>query len=81
MRTASYTKTIKTTCGKTITYFQEEGKNAKAHSFTDAAIIYPESENKAPEYYLYGIKYKKAEWQELVNQYKDITPSDLNLEY
>lgn len=70
-----------TACGKTVSYYQEAGKNAKAHSFTDPAIVYPESENKAPEYYIYGIKYKKAQWQELVNQQKDIVPSDIRLEY
>ena len=81
MRTTSYTKTIKTVCGKTISYFKEEGKNPKAHSVEGPAIIYADSENQAPEYYLYGIKYKKAAWQELINLHKDVIPTDLPSDY
>lgn len=71
MRTKTTVKVINTICGKTISYLQtEEGVN-KAHSLEGPAIIYPESENKAPEYYLYGLKYTKASWRSAVSQYKN----------
>lgn len=78
MRHSSYTRTMKTACGKTITYFQSEsGAICKAHSLEGPAIIYPKEEGKSPEYYVFGIKYNKAQWQELVNQHKAVVPTDL----
>lgn len=82
MKESSYVKTMKTVCGKTITYYKEPGEIAKAHSTTGPAFIYPESEGKAPEYYLYGIKYKKADWQALIDQQKSfILEQSLRGEY
>jgi hypothetical protein len=70
MRTVSIARTMKTVCGKTISYFQEPGEVAKAHSLEGPAVIHSESDNLADEYYIYGIKYTKTRWQELVNQHK-----------
>ncbi len=70
MRSTTTYKTMKTACGKTITYMQTTGQNAKPHSMEGPAIIYPESDNTAPEYYINGIKYSKADWQILVAQDK-----------
>ena len=81
MRRAIINRTFTTICGKTLTINQVEGENAKLHSTEGPALIYPESEGLPPEYYIYGIKYGKLEWQSLVNQYKNITPLDLPSEY
>lgn len=70
MRTVSIVRKMRTVCGKTITYFQEPGQIAKAHSLEGPAVIYAESDNLPDEYYIYGIKYNKTRWQELVNQHK-----------
>ena len=70
MRTHTITRTINTTCGKTISYFQKDGEVAKMHSMEGPALIYPKEEKKASEYYIYGIKYSKSKWQELINQQK-----------
>jgi hypothetical protein len=77
MRETSYTGTVKTACGKTISYYKEDGSVAKAHSTTGPAFVYPKEDKKAPEYYLYGIKYTKTQWQELINQHKASTQLDL----
>ena len=74
MRIKSTIRTIKTVCGKTITFLQE-GDRSKMHSMEGPAIIYPESENRAPEYYLFGVRYSKAKWKELISQSKAI-PAD-----
>jgi hypothetical protein len=79
MRTTTVMKTIKTICGKTISYLQETGQNAKAHSTTGPAIIYPKEEKKSPEYYLFGVKYSKAQWQDLLNQSKASATTDATL--
>ena len=70
MRTPIISKTITTVCGKQITYTQRLGENAKPHSLEGPAIVYPEGEGLASEYYIYGIKYTKAGWQSLVAQDK-----------
>lgn len=70
MRTTTVMKTFNTVCGKTISYCQDTGQIAKAHSTTGPAIVYPKEEKKAPEYYLFGIKYSKSDWQDLINQSK-----------
>ena len=75
MRTRSTIKTINTVCGKTITFIHNEGGRNQMHSTEGPAIIYPESENKAPEYYLFGIKYSKSKWKELLSQSKAL-PAD-----
>ncbi len=67
---------MNTVCGKTITYLKDPGKIAKPHSLTGPAFIYSVEEGKAPEYYLYGIKYTKSKWQELVNQHNSYLISD-----
>jgi hypothetical protein len=76
MRTSFETKTMRTTCGKTISYVLYGPGNGKIHSLTGPALIYPESEETASEYYIYGIKYKKDRWQELVNQHKAMPIAD-----
>ncbi len=77
MRSVSITRTMRTTCGKTISYFQEGDGVAKAHSFEGPAIIYPKEDGLQPEYYIYGVKYTKARWQELVNQHKAMPLRDM----
>lgn len=77
MRTRSIVKTINTVCGKTISYLQTEGQNNKMHSVEGPALIYAEQDNKAPEYYLYGIRYTKAGWKELLNQHKATPAADV----
>jgi hypothetical protein len=76
MRTTTITKTIKTICGKTISFIQETGQIAKAHSITGPAITYSKEEKKSPEYYLFGIKYSRADWQDLLNQTKAMPVGD-----
>lgn len=76
MRTVSITRTIKTVCGKTISYFQQSGEPAKAHSLEGPAVVYSKDDGKSPEYYVYGVRYTKAQWQDLVNQHKAPQPSD-----
>jgi hypothetical protein len=66
---------MKTVCGKQITYLQTDGQNNKMHCTDGPALIYAESEKKAPEYYLFGIKYSKAKWKELLSQSKAM-PAD-----
>ena len=65
---------MKTVCGKTISYLQTEGESNKAHSTEGPAIVYAEGDGMEPEYYLYGIKYSKANWKERVSQYKIADP-------
>lgn len=77
MRTRDGIKTMKTVCGKTISYLTEEGKTPKMHSATGPALIYSEQENKAPEYYLYGIKYTKQRWKELLTQPKAMSTPEM----
>lgn len=76
MKSVSVVRTITTVCGKTITYLQDPGENAKMHSMTGPALIYPEGEKKSPEYYLFGVKYSKQQWQELVNVTKPTASTD-----
>ena len=76
MRSTTVIRTINTACGKTVTFLQETGQTAKMHSTTGPAIIYPKDEKKAPEYYLFGIKYSKAAWQDLLNQSKTPTTGE-----
>ena len=75
-------KIIKTACGKTISYFLEEGKTARMHSTEGPALIYSKEENKASEYYIYGIKYSKSKWLDLVNQQKAVgTGEPINFDF
>lgn len=72
MKTYTTVKTINTACGKTLSYLEIDGQTAKMHSTTGPAVIHPEEEQKAAEYYLFGIKYSKLKWKELVNLQKAI---------
>jgi hypothetical protein len=72
MRTHTTIRNMKTVCGKTLSYLETTGQLNKLHSVEGPAIIYAEEEKKAPEYYLFGIKYSKNEWKSLVNQSKAI---------
>lgn len=60
-------RTIKTTDGYIIETIKIPGRNLLPHSVTGPAIIYPD---KTKEYYIYGIKYKKLDWEELVKNMK-----------
>ena len=70
MRTKSIIKTTKTICGKELSYLETTGEPNKMHSTEGPAITYAASENKAPEYYLFGIKYTKIQWKSLLSQNK-----------
>lgn len=72
MKEASYTRIMKAVGGKTISYYKGAGEIAKIHSITGPAVVYSEQEAKASEYYLFGIRYSKIKWQELVNQQKAV---------
>jgi hypothetical protein len=81
MKTYTTIKTINTACGKTVSYLEIDGQTAKMHSTTGPAIVYPDEELKAPEYYLFGIQYPKPKWKELVNLQKATPNGDVvNLE-
>lgn len=53
-------KTIKTSDGTVLHLL-----NNQPHSWEHAAIIYPKSLKKKDEYYIYGIKYEKENWNEM----------------
>lgn len=77
MRIHTIQRTIKTACGKTISFLQTTGNpTVKAHSTEGPAIIYPEHENRSSEYYLYGLKRTKSEWKEALSQSKIVAGSD-----
>jgi len=77
MRIQTIQKTIKTACGKTISFLQTTGDTiVKAHSTEGPAIIYPEHENRVPEYYLHGIKRTKAEWKEALSKARTTVTTD-----
>jgi len=65
---------MNTACGKTISYLQTDGQPNKMHSTEGPAVVYRKDENKAPEYYLYGVKYSKADWKDRVTFRKSPTP-------
>jgi hypothetical protein len=76
MRTHTTIKTMKTVCGKTLSYLEVTGCPNKMHSTIGPAVVYTEEEKLAPEYYLFGIKYSKNEWKSLVNQQKAAPVAD-----
>lgn len=80
MRTRSVVKTMNTVCGKTISFLQTDGQPNKMHSVDGPALVYSDADNKAPEYYLYGIKYSKAEWKERLTQKKVSAPADISFD-
>lgn len=80
MKSRSVVKTMKTACGKTVTYLQADGESNKMHSIEGPAIVYPENENKAPEYYLYGMKYSKSDWETRVAQRESSLNADAMFE-
>lgn len=57
-------KTIRTPEGITLHLYLEEGKNPVPHSIDGPAIKYPKSIKKQDEYFIYGIAYTKAKWEE-----------------
>lgn len=74
-------KTIKTPEGVVLHVFTEPGKNAKPHSLEGPAIKYPKSMKRVDEYFIYGIKYTKTQWEELKETTKvTFMPIDPNLE-
>ena len=80
MRTKSIVRTIKTVCGKTVSYLQVDGEVNKMHSVEGPAVVYAEGDNREPEYYLFGIKYSKAEWKERLTQKKAIVTVDISFD-
>lgn len=80
MRTRSTIKVINTVCGKTISYLEVDGQANKMHSVEGPALVYSDADNKAPEYFLYGIKYSKAEWKERLSQKKTTVPADISFD-
>lgn len=80
MRTRSTVKVINTVCGKTISYLEVDGQSNKMHSVDGPALVYSEADNKASEYFLYGIRYSKAEWKDRLAQKKTITPADISFD-
>jgi hypothetical protein len=76
MRTHTTIKTMKTVCGKTLSYLEATGYPNKMHSTIGPAVIYAEEEKLTSEYYLFGIKYPKNEWKSLVNQQKATPVAD-----
>lgn len=80
MRTRSVTKTMNTVCGKTISFLQTDGQPNKMHSVEGPALIYADQDSKAPEYYLYGIRYSKAEWKERLSQRKVAATVDIMID-
>lgn len=54
------TRTLKSTDGRIITYF-----NGVLHSWDGPALVHPKDSKIKPEYYLYGIQYTKDEWLEI----------------
>jgi len=76
MKTYTAIRTMKTTCGKTLSYLEVTGQPNKMHSIEGPAVIYADGEGKSPEYYLFGVKHSKNEWKSLVNQHKAIPIAD-----
>lgn len=60
-------RTIRTTCGHIIHVIDLPGRNLLPHSTTGPAFIYP---NNKKEYYIYGIKYSKIDWEDLMRHSK-----------
>lgn len=81
MRTRSIVRIINTVCGKTISYLETEGQPNKMHSVEGPALIYADQDSKPPEYYLYGIKYSKAEWKERLSQRKPLISPELLIDF
>lgn len=76
MRTHTTIKNINTVCGKELTYLEATGQPNRMHSMEGPAVIYPKEEKKTPEYYIFGIKYSKNKWQELVNSHKVVASGE-----
>jgi len=51
------------------------------HSVDGPALIYADADSKAPEYYLYGIKYSKAEWKERLSQRKPLVSLEIPIDF
>jgi hypothetical protein len=66
-------RTIRTACGHIIDVIDLPGRNLLPHSITGPAFIYPD---KKEEYYIYGIKYSKADWLALAKPAK-IKPEEI----
>ena len=58
-------RTVKTVEGITIHLFEDDSGRYKPHCVTGPAMIYPKSESKSDEYYLYGVNYDYDKWLEL----------------
>ncbi len=57
------TRKIKLADGTIAHYINVDGKN-KFHNWDSAALI-PQGNKRAAEYYLFGIKYTKEQWEDL----------------
>jgi len=80
MRTRSTVRVINTVCGKKISYLETDGQPNKMHSTEGPALVYADSDSKAPEYYLYGIKYSKTDWKDRLSQKKVVVPADISFD-
>lgn len=63
------TRTIKTTDGKTITFFDN-----KLHNWNGPALKHSKDSKLKPEYYLYGFQYTKDEWVEARRDRNGVPP-------
>lgn len=62
-------RTLKSTDGRTITYF-----DGKLHNWDGPALKHPKESKLKPEYYLYGIPYTKDEWVEARKDRNGVPP-------
>lgn len=76
MKSKSMFRILKAIDGRTIHILEEDDKPGKPHCITGPAIIYPESDKKASEYYLFGIKYEKDRWTELSSALRKSKPKE-----
>jgi hypothetical protein len=63
------TRTITSTDGRTITYF-----DGKLHNWDGPALKYSKTEKKKDEYYLYGFQLTKDEWVEARKDRNGVPP-------
>jgi hypothetical protein len=79
--TQSSFRTMKTSDGIILELYKEEGRNAVPHSMDGPAIKYPKSMKRVDEYFIYGIRYTKEQWEEARESSKvNYMPIDPKLE-
>jgi hypothetical protein len=70
-------RTIHTTCGHLIHTISLGKNRIVPHSLTGPAFIYADT---TEEYYIYGLKYSKKDWKDLVKVKKDKVEETLEFE-